>query len=197
MVKFIVPLVHKKLLNVVNKIGKREVPYYIFVRYLNKEFRFLSVKFRSMPDRIYNSNFINVTGYYSGNEKDEGERRYNIQISYPVNAKKLIPIESHDLMRSLFCCILHEIKHGQQDQKRKYKKRPYIANHRNDMEDYFSDYDELDAYAFEVGKSYSIRKLDNSWVCNTYREIFAETNPKIYNKFLKKVYLYNIEYPHL
>jgi hypothetical protein len=187
----------KRLDRVIAKVGDNEIKIPVFVRLLNKEFETLSVKFRSKQHEYYS-----ISGYYSGKIKDEDDSRYNIFITYEKTDNTLYPI---GIRSDLLAVIIHELRHGYQDNKRhnrlKYggasfdrmvKASDAIQNDKQEEFNYLANMDEMDAYAYEV--AYSKKQGErSSWIINRYKNVVAEQDPKLYNRFLTKVYKFTQE----
>jgi hypothetical protein len=186
-----VKIARKKLDQVIAQIGDRHIRMPILCRYLNKAFKSLKVRFTSKQGDDYS-----MSGNYAGDHRDPDEGRYNVLLTYNKNEKTFKPnlIFEDNFYDDIFAVVVHEMRHGYQYRKRgglRFEKQ-FKANKFNEVSDevmYLSDSDELDAYAYEVAtaQKYGHRA---SWVIERYKRYFKETNPKIYNRFLNKVYKY-------
>ncbi len=196
-----IKVAENKLNKVIKGIGNRDVKLPILIRYLNKEFQSLSVKFKSCKGE-----FFSISGYYSGNNKNSNDSRYNVEITYEINDNIIIKTRLKDLIDQLLIVLIHEFRHGYQDRKRKFrfknnnalfwrvqKLSKKFGIDFNMMEYYYLiDYDEVDAYAYELAyvlRSSKSETIDNSFIVSRYKKIVATFNQKAYNRFLKKVYL--------
>jgi len=180
-----VTVAKKKLDAVIDRIGDREIRIPIFCRMLNKEFQSLSVKFKSKQMEFYS-----LSGHYGGDVKYDDEGRYNVFITY---AKDEIMIHPRECKDDIFSVMVHEFRHGYQHSKRPKKifKKYYRDIVGDETFNYLSDYDELDAYAYETAFT---RPSWNDWITHRYRDVVGKVDPKIYHRFLTKVYKFTQEY---
>lgn len=193
---------HNKLQKISTKIGKKKISWATLVRYLNKEFKSQSVKFRSEQ-----SEDPSIEGFYNPlYYTEDNELRYSIIIRYEKHMPKTRP--RTDFYIDLLSALTHEFRHGYQDNKRNkmvYLKKlfsPGVPHFHHRYKSvvmkvqYYGDYDELDAYAFEAAQAIKLQGLNlrnvgnKSWVLSRYRKILGKYAPKLYNRFLKKLYLF-------
>jgi hypothetical protein len=182
-----------KLKKISHKLSDKKLSVVSLCRYLNKEFRNLSVKFR--PKK---GDFFSIAGEFAGDVRYDNELRYNVDITWDKNQKYFIPTK--DFYHQLLLTMIHEFRHGYQERRRNNKeimpwfRHPKFQHPKKDIVEevnYLSDYDELDAHAYEAAYELKHRKSKRSWVVNRYRKNLAIHNPKLFNKFLKKVYLFS------
>ena len=176
-----VKIAEKKLKRVAAKVGDSPVRLSVLCRYLNEEFKSLSVRFRSEA-----GTYFSVHGYFSPDHmNDPDDKRYNVVMIYDRADPKLVP--ARYIWDSILGVLVHEFRHGYQEQKRGFAASPSFKNTNTNLA-YLSDYDEIDAYAFEA--AYAIKnKMPHTWIKRKYKAI-AISSPKVYNKFLKKLYLF-------
>lgn len=136
-----------------------------------------------------------------------------VSLAFPKGEKKITLSKAGALnlemkiMRTLF----HELRHKQQCKvKRKYSDGSYYSLPKNVKEKdipklrYFGASDEVDAHAFETVVDIAYKKLNinrlksankitwrESEAIYMYRRFFRENDPKVWKKFLKKVYKNN------
>ncbi len=188
-----ITLAKGRMKKVSERIGNKRLSMPTICRYLNDEFNTMSVKFRSKK-----GDFFSVSGHYSGSRWDgDDDLMYNILIIYDQKTYKI----STEFYQEIFIALVHEFRHGYQFRKRRNrdvnKKARYTDKRYPLSFSYLADYDELDAHAYEVAyvfRNYiqdtSNRHITASWIINRYRKIVAKHNQKLYNKFLKKVYVF-------
>lgn len=188
---YVINRAEKKLDQLIEKIGDKKMTIPTICRYLNKTFRPMSVRFTSKLD-----NHFAITGLFGGNFKVEDELRYNIHISYDRKKEKIFPADW--LINEVFVVMVHEFRHGHQETKRKKKILPiqrslkfkHSMKNIQDSVNYLSDYDEIDAYAYEVAYSIKHGQKRNFWITQQYKKTLGKYAPKLYKRFLKKVYLF-------
>jgi len=157
-------------------------------RRFNKEFKTLSVKFR----------FEKMNNYFAAGEYDPyrestKEPKYLIYLGYDKRFSIWFWLNTDMFYEEVYLILSHEFRHGYQHRKRKYK--VLFHNKRiSTLFDYYTNKDELDAYAFEVAKAFEMYKKKkmlfcNYWVIDAYKKVVKPISPKMYNRFLKKVYL--------
>jgi hypothetical protein len=188
-----ITLAKNKMERVARKIGNRRLSMPSICRHLNNEFNSMSVKFRNKK-----GDFFSVSGHYSGSRWDgDDDLMYNILIIYDQKTYKV----SKDFYQEIFIALIHEFRHGYQHRKRRHKninkKAKYMDKRYPIAFSYLTDYDEIDAHAYEVAHVFrnyiqdtSNRHITASWVINRYRKIVAKYDEKLYNRFLKKVYIF-------
>ena len=100
------------------------------------------------------------------------------------------------LIDEIFVTLTHEKRHRYQFKKRgkaygpKYHSKITDEDLKNDLE-YYGDPDEIDAYAQEAVIEERLQREVAIGTRAKYRELFANHDPKVYNRFLKKYYEYN------
>lgn len=188
-----ITLAKKRMSLVAKRIGNKRLSMSSICKHLNAEFNSMSVKFECKK-----GDFFSVSGHYSGSRWDgDDDLMYNILIIYDQKTYKI----TKDFYEEIFIVLVHEFRHGYQNRKRRHKiidkKSKYVDKRYPLYFNYLTDYDELDAHAYEVAyvfRNYiqdtSNRHITASWIINRYRKTVAKYNQKLYNKFLKKVYLF-------
>jgi hypothetical protein len=187
-----VKIARKKLDRVAAQIGDREVKFSVLCRYLNKEFESLSVRFKSKAEEYYSFCVSGFFNSYSTVEFDE--KRYNVNITYNKTTPYVNP---NKILGEILLVLVHEFRHGHQDSRRGLKllpadKAPKFKHFNKKLQEnvlYLSDYDELDAYAYEAAYAAKLNR-DNSWIVNRYKKVLGKHAPKLYFRFLKKLYLF-------
>ena len=136
-----------------------------------------------------------------------------VSLAFPKAEKKITLSKSgaKNLELKIMKTLFHEIRHKYQCKiKRKYSDGSFYSLPKNvNSKDipklqYFGASDEIDAHAFETIVDSSYKKLDinrlkvahkitwrESEAIYLYRRFFRENDPKVWKKFLKKVYKNN------
>jgi hypothetical protein len=189
---YTVQIAEKKINRLIEEIGDRKMTIPTLCRYLNKTFRSMSVRFTSKLD-----DYFAITGMFGGNLKVEDELRYNIHVHYDRKKEKIFPADS--LLEAIFIVMVHEFRHGYQDTRRRKRILPiqrtlkfkHSVKTVQDSVNYLSDYDEIDAYAFEVAHAIKNGHKGYFWITQQYKKTLGKHAPELYKKFLKKVYLFS------
>ena len=170
-----------------DKIGTRPIRISTLCYHLNREFKSLSVRFRSKSGE-----FFSISGYFSPYKDYDKEGRYNVLISY----EKEYPTITLDkeFCDELLLIMAHEFRHGQQFKRRDphYTSDSKFKHENIDVQEevrYLSEPCELDSYAFEA--AYALKLGANNWTHERYKMFLGKYAPKLYNKFMKKVYLFS------
>ena len=149
-------------------------------RALNKEFKSMKIRFKIEGLWQYY-----IEGEYNSCRHSTDEPLYNIMIWYDIGDEFHRQIKNI-FFEEIFYVIIHELRHGYQARQRnhKYLKPPKMRTNK----EYFSFYDEVDAYAFEA--AVAIKDIENTghWIIERYRNLFPKDNPKVYNRLMKKIY---------
>ena len=136
-----------------------------------------------------------------------------VSLAFPKGEKKITLSKSgaKNLELKITKTLFHELRHKQQCKvKRKYTDGSYYSLPKNIKKSdipklqYFGSSDEIDAHAFETIVDASYKKLNinklkvaskitwrESEAIYMYRRFFRENDPKVWKKFLKKVYKNN------
>lgn len=189
-----------------NWIGKKHIPS--IIRQLNKAFKRNIVCFSSerFDDDYYSDHNVIVNGHYCNRISDIVPEHIYIQLNFPKGVKKVDITEkgANNLAIKVIRAIHHEYRHKHQQRQRPfllqktYKPKPK-QNKMKAM--YYGNPDELDAHAYETqAEKLNINKLKAahkiSWkeseAIFMYRQTFRKQDPKIWYKFLKKVYKNNL-----
>jgi len=183
-------------------VGEKHIPS--IIRGLKKAFERNIVTFSSerYEDEYYPDHNVIVSGHYCGRISDYIPEHIYIQLNFPKEYKKVLITEkgAKNLAVKIIRAIHHEYRHKHQQQQRplllqkEYKPKPK-QNKLKAM--YYGNPDELDAHAYETqAEKLDINKLRKahkiSWrECEAifmYRQTFRKQDPKVWKKFLKKVY---------
>lgn len=135
---------------------------------------------------------LTIGGHY---EPDGREKDIELLIHFQKDCGEVFfdHISVEIFIMELFTTYVHEKRHRYQ-----YKSRGNVygpiyrcANKAVDKDhyrelNYYGDPDEIDAYALEAAIETRLRNTD--FVVAKYKELFANTDIKVYNKFLKKRY---------
>jgi hypothetical protein len=185
-----------------NWVGEKHIPS--IIRQLNKSFKRYIVYFGSdrFEGEYYDDHNVIVSGHYCGRISDVIPEHIFINLNFPKEKKKVIISEkgAKNLAIKVIRAIHHEYRHKHQHSSRplllqkEYTPKPK-QNKLKAM--YYGNPDELDAHAFETqAEKLDINKLRKahkiSWkeseAVFMYRKTFRKQDPKIWRKFLKKVY---------
>jgi hypothetical protein len=186
-----VRIAEKKLAKVAVKIGNDPIKFSTLCRHLNKEFKTLKVKFKSKGEDYYS---YCVTGFFNCYSNLEfNESRYNVDIAYD---KAKPTVKPKIVLEQILLVLVHELRHGYQDNKRKkkilpFERYPKFKHFNKKLQEnvhYLGDYDELDAYAFEAAFAFK-RGMDFDWIMSRYKKTLGKHAPALYQRFLKKFYL--------
>lgn len=195
--------IEKKVYALANKwVGKKHIPS--IIRQLNKTFKRTLVCFSSerFDEEYYEDHNVIVSGHYCGRISDIIPEHIYIELSFPKKAKRAVITEkgAKNLAVKIIRTIHHEYRHKHQHRQRpfllqkEYKPKPK-QNKMKAM--YYGNPDELDAHAYETqAEKFDINKLRMAhkigWrECEAifmYRKTFRKQDPKVWKRFLKKVY---------
>lgn len=188
-----------------NWVGEKHIPS--IIRGLKKAFVHNIVTFSSerYEDEYYPDHNVIVSGHYCGRISDYIPEHIYIQLNFPKDCKKVLITEkgARNLAVKIIRAIHHEYRHKHQQRQRplllqkEYKPKPK-QNKMKAM--YYGNPDELDAHAYETqAENFDINKLraahkigwKESEAIFMYRKTFRTQDPKVWQKFLKKVYKQN------
>ncbi len=186
-------------------VGEKSVPS--IIRSLNRTFNRNIVTFGSdrFDSQYYKDHNVIVNGHYCDRISDIIPEHIYIQLNFPKGLKKVAITEkgAKNLAVKIIRAIHHEYRHKHQQKQRpfllqkEYKPKPK-QNKMKAM--YYGNPDELDAHAYETqAEKFDINKLRSAhkigWrECEAifmYRKTFRTQDPKVWQKFLKKVYKNN------
>ena len=135
---------------------------------------------------------LTVGGHY---EPDGRQKDILINVHFQKDCKTVF-FDHKDLqifVQKLFTTYVHEKRHRYQYRSRGDVYGPiyrcaHIAKDKDHYRElnYYGDPDEIDAYALESAIEERIR--GTQFVMAKYRDLFVDTDIKVYNKFLKKRY---------
>lgn len=136
---------------------------------------------------------LTIGGHY---EPDESDKDIILNIHFEKGCQKVFfdHIDVQVFIMELFTTYVHEKRHKYQYRTRgphvygpiyRCTKKAKDNEHYREL-NYYGDPDEIDAYALEAAIETRLR--DTNFVVAKYRELFANTDIKVYNKFLKKRY---------
>lgn len=185
-----------------NWVGKKHIPS--MIRQLNKSFKRYIVYFASdrFEGEYYPDHNVIVSGHYCGRISDIVPEHIFINLNFPKKCKKVDISEAgaRNLAVKIIRAIHHEYRHKHQHSQRplllqkEYKPKPK-QNKLKAM--YYGNPDELDAHAYETqAEKLDINKLRRAHMIGwkeseaifMYRKNFRKQDPKVWKKFLKKVY---------
>jgi hypothetical protein len=188
-----------------NWVGEKSIPS--IIRSLNRSFNRNIVTFGSdrFDSEYYLDHNIIVSGHYCNRISDFIPEHIFIKLSFPKDSKKAIITEKGaiNLAIKIVRAIHHEYRHKHQQ-----KGRPFLLQkeyepkpNQNKMKAlYYGNPDEIDAHAYETqAEKLDINKLRKAhkigWrECEAvymYRQTFRKQDPKVWQRFLKKVYKNN------
>ena len=191
-------------------VGEKHIPS--LIRQLNKTFFKSKLYFTSSryDDLYYKEHAVIVSGQYCPRMMDIPENML-ITLSFPKEEKKikLSKKAAHFLELKILRTVAHEYRHKHQQKYRgwnftkQYKAKP----NQNKMKAmYYGNPDELDAHAYETTVEWSMGKFDINKLrkankigwreCEAiflYRMHFRKSDPKVWKRFLKKVYSQNVK----
>jgi hypothetical protein len=192
-----------------NWVGKKHIPS--IIRSLNKAFKRNIVCFSSerFEGEYFKHHNVIVNAHYCNRISDIVPEHIYICLNFPKRLKKanLTKEGAHNLAVKIVRAIHHEYRHKHQQRQRPFLLQKEYApkpkqNKLKAM--YYGNPDELDAHAYETqAERLDINKLRTAhkigWKeCEAifmYRQTFRNQDPKIWKKFLKKVYKNNEQSP--
>jgi hypothetical protein len=188
-----------------NWVGNKHIPS--MIRSLNNAFKRNIVCFSSerFEGEYFEDHNVIVNAHYCNRISDFIPEHIYIALHFPNDSKKAIITEkgAKNLALRIIRAIHHEYRHKHQQSKRprllqkEYKPKPK-QNKMKAM--YYGNPDELDAHAYETQAEHlninRLRKAHKiSWKDSEaifmYRQTFRKQDPKVWKKFLKKVYKNN------
>lgn len=192
-----------------NWVGKKHIPS--IIRGLNKAFKPYIVCFSSerFDSDYYPDHNVIVNGHYCNKVSDVIPEHIYIQLNFPRDSKKAVITEkgAKNLAVKIIRAIHHEYRHKHQQKQRPFLlQKPYNPKPKQNKLKamYYGNPDELDAHAYETqAEKFNINKLRSAhkigWrECEAifmYRKTFRTQDPKVWQKFLKKVYKNNESCP--
>jgi hypothetical protein len=199
-------LIEKKVNKVVLKWnGRKHIP--TMIRQLNKEFKRTLVCFSSdrFDQPYFKEHNVIVSAHYCGRISDIIPEHIFISLNFPKRVKKITftRVSIQNLALKIIRAIHHEYRHKHQHRKRPLiLQKPYVPKFRQNKFKvmYYGNPDEIDAHAYETqAEKLDINKLRKahkiSWqeseAIYMYRMHFRKQDPKVWKRFLKKVYKNN------
>jgi len=183
-------------------VGEKSVPS--IIRALNKSFYKSLVLFTSnrYSQEYFEHHSIIISGQYCPRIFSAIPENILITLSFPSESKKVIisEEESNNLVTKIARAIHHEYRHKHQQRGRGYVyTKQYTPKRKQDRLKvmYYGNPDEIDAHAYETqAEKLDINKLRKAhkvgWrECEAifmYRMHFRKQDPKVWKRFLKKVY---------
>lgn len=180
------------------------------IRALNKTFTKSIIYFTSnrYEGEYYKDHSVIVSGQYCPRILSTIPENILITLSFPKETKKvtITAKEAEHLLLRIARAIHHEYRHKRQQRGRgyvytkQYNPKPNSKNKHKEM--YYGNPDELDAHAYETqAERLNINNLRTAhkihWreseAIYMYRMHFRNKDPKIWKRFLKKVYKLNVE----
>jgi len=188
-----------------NWAGEKHVPS--IIRGLNKAFKPYIVNFSSerYDQEYYPDHNVIVSGHYCNRVFDVIPEHIYVELAFPKNSKKAIITEqgAKNLAVKIIRTIHHEYRHKYQQRQRPFllQKEYKPKSRQNKFKvKYYGNPDELDAHAYEtqaekldINKLRSAHKIGwrESEALFMYRKHFRKQDPKVWKRFLKKVYKNN------
>lgn len=186
-------------------IGKKHIPS--MIRQLNAAFKRNIVCFSSerFEGEYYDDHNVIVHAHYCNRISDIVPEHIFIELHFPAGKKKITISQkaAQNLAVKIIRAIHHEYRHKHQQKQRPFLlQKPYKPKPKQNKLKamYYGNPDELDAHAYETqAEKLDINKLRKAhkigWrECEAifmYRQTFRKQDPKIWKKFLKKVYKLN------
>lgn len=187
-------------------VGEKHIPS--IIRQLNKTFQKSIIFFKSerFDDDYYPEHSVIVGGQYCPRIFNMIPENIMITLAFPKDSKKAIISEkcAKNLAVKIIRAIHHEYRHKHQQRGRGYVYTKQYHTKKGDKQrlklHYYGNPDELDAHAYETqAERLDINRLRIahriSWreseAVFMYRKHFRKRDPKVWKKFLKKVYKQN------
>ena len=183
-------------------VGDKHIPS--IIRELNKTFHKSIIYFTSnrYDEEYFDHHSVIVSGQYCPRIFSTIPENILITLSFPKNKKKVLITEkeSENLALKIIRAIHHEYRHKHQQRGRGYvyTKQYSPKKKQNRLKVmYYGNPDEIDAHAYETqAEKLDINKLRKAhkigWrqseAIFMYRKNFRNQDPKVWKKFLKKVY---------
>ena len=198
--------IEKKLATLIPTwVGEKHIPS--IIRQLNKTFYKSIIYFESQryDGDYYEEHSVIISGQYCPRILSTIPENILITLSFPRENKKakISVMGAKNLALKIARAIHHEYRHKHQQKGRGYKfTKQYNPKPKQNRFKamYYGNPDEIDAHAYETqAEKLDINKLRKahkiSWkVCEAvymYRMHFRKQDPKVWKKFLKKVYKNN------
>lgn len=184
-------------------VGDKHIPS--IIRGLNKEFKKGIIYFTSdkFEDEYYPEHSVIVSGHYCPRIMTMIPENILITLSFPADSKRAIISKecAQNLALKIVRAIHHEYRHKRQQRGRGYvptKQYHTKKGERNRLKlHYYGNPDEIDAHAYEtqaekldINRLRKAHKIDwrESEAVFMYRKHFRKRDPKVWKRFLKKVY---------
>ena len=183
-------------------VGEKSVPS--IIRGLNKTFHKSIIYFTSnrYDEEYFEHHSVIISGQYCPRIFSAIPENILITLSFPKNNKKVLITEQEakHLAIKITRAIHHEYRHKHQQRGRGYVyTKQYTPKRKQDRLKviYYGNPDEIDAHAYETqAEKLDINRLRIahriSWreseAVFMYRKHFRNKDPKVWKKFLKKVY---------
>jgi len=197
-----------------NWVGNKHLP--TIIRQLNAAFDHSIIYFSSnrFSGGYYADHSVIVSGQYCPRIRGYVPENIIISLSAPKEQKKVILSKkgARNLEMKILRTIVHEYRHRAQQRKqgsidiKQYKPRKDVVGNMKRLM-YFGMPDEIDAHAHEttVESAFGFLNINRlrmahkiSWreseAIFMYRKYFRKSDPKVWKKFLKKVYKSNESY---
>lgn len=196
----------KKILHAIDRLGGKKLPRSI-IKVLNRSFKNSGITFRS---ERYDQDFLEedcivISGFFYTFRQSN---KIEVVLSFPKEMKEVFlgKKQLQNLEYRLTKTIVHEYRHKEQVSKKgKIRAKAYRAKTEDFELSYYMEYlgnaDEIDAHAYETAIDFRFSKIDinklrkasritmkQSEAIWLYRKYFKNIDPKIWNRFLKKVY---------
>ena len=189
-------------------VGEKHIPS--IIRTLNKTFHKSIIYFTSSryDEEFFDDHSVIVSGQYCPRIMSVIPENILITLSFPTKQKRAIISDkcARNLAIKIVRAIHHEYRHKHQQRGRGYVYTKQYKTHKRQKNrlklEYYGNPDEIDAHAYETqAEKLDINKLRKAhkigWrECEAifmYRLHFRKSDPKIWKRFLKKVYKQNAE----
>jgi len=187
-------------------VGYKHIPS--IIRQLNKTFTKSIIYFSSerYDQKFYKDHSVIVSGQYCPRIMSMIPENIQIILSFPKESKKAIISKrcANNLAIKIIRAIHHEYRHKHQQRGRGYVYTKQYNTKKSDKErlklHYYGNPDEIDAHAYEtqaekldINRLRIAHRIDwrESEAVFMYRKHFRKRDPKIWQRFLKKVYKNN------
>ena len=187
-------------------VGEKHIPS--IIRKLNKTFSRSIIYFSSnrYEGKYYKNHSVIISGQYCPRIMSAIPENILITLSFPKDQRKATITEdgAKNLAMKIVRAIHHEYRHKHQQRGRGYVYTKQYNTKKGDKErlklHYYGNPDEIDAHAYETqAEKLDINRLRVAHRINwreseavfMYRKHFRNKDPKVWKRFLKKVYKNN------
>lgn len=184
-------------------VGDKHIPS--IIRGLNKQFKKGIIYFTSdkFIGEYYDDHSVIVSGHYCPRIMSMIPENILITLSFPADSKRAIISEecAKNLALKIIRTIHHEYRHKRQQRGRGYVHTKQYNTKKGERDrlklHYYGNPDEIDAHAYEtqaekldINRLRIAHRIDwrESEAVFMYRKHFRKRDPKVWKRFLKKVY---------